>query len=75
MEAMIRLCGCTSKSSLDAYDILLLLLLLLLLFVLRLRLLCCIYNKRKNLQREGEEREKTDVIPFLTKVVIPALPK
>ena len=38
---------------------------------LRLRL-CCIYNKRKNLQREGEER---DVIPFYLKVVIPALPK
>ena len=25
MESLIRLCGCTSKSSLDAYDILLLL--------------------------------------------------
>ena len=47
-------------------------------FVLRLGLLCCIYNKGNNLQREGEERERErerDVIPFLPKVVISALPK
>ena len=53
MEALIRVCGCTSESSLDAYDIL-----LLSFFMLRLRLLCCIYNKRKNLQREGEEKRE-----------------
>ena len=45
VEALIRLCGCSSKLLLDAYDILF----LFCFFVLRLRLLTCIYNKRKNL--------------------------
>ena len=70
MEALIRLCECTSKSSLDAYDILLL-------------FLCCgsdyyvVYTIKRRIlcksEREGEERE-IDVIPFYTNV-IPALPR
>ena len=68
MEALIRLCECTSKSSLDAYDIFFFF------------FLCCgsdyyvVYTINGRICRERAERER-DVIPFLPKVVIPALPK
>ena len=64
MEALIRRCGCTSKSSLEDF------------------FLCCgpdyvvyIINGRICRESERERKRERDVIPFVPKVVIPALPK
>ena len=66
MEALIRLCGCTSKSLLDAYDILLLLLFLCYgsdyydVYTINEEFVDFFANQRER------ERER-DVIPFFTK--------
>ena len=60
MEALIRLCGCISKSSLDSYDIKVLLLLLFSFFfsfVLRCGSDYVVYTINERICRERERRE------------------